>query len=70
LPERELTNASAVILFEKGLDVQAERELDGFAGSPRRRDDDDASRRRISLNEGVAIGREIWREDWSGHGRG
>ena len=55
---RQLTHARAVLLFEERLDVQTQCELDGLAGSARRRDDDDASGARLGGDECVTIRRE------------
>ena len=44
---RELAHAFAVMLLEKRLDVETQRQLDRLARGARRRDDDDASRRRL-----------------------
>ena len=49
----------AVVRLEVGLEVQADRELDGLAGGARRRDDDDAPRGRLGRDEGVVVGREV-----------
>src|SRR6185503_10777798 len=67
----ELTDASAMLPLEEGLDVETEGELDRFAGGARRRDDDDASRGRLELHESIAIGRKpVSILDRARHGRG
>ena len=53
---RELAHARAVVLLEKGLDVETERELDRLARGARRRDDDDAAGRWLGRDEGFVIG--------------
>ena len=53
---RELAHARAVVLLEKRLDVEPDRELDRLARRARRRDDDDASGRRLGADERVVIG--------------
>jgi len=47
------------MLLEERLEMQPERELDGLTGSARRRDDDDATGRRLSRDECISIGREV-----------
>src|SRR5690606_12134280 len=42
-----------------GLDVEAERQLDGFAGRARRRDDDDAAARAASAEKRLAVRRQV-----------
>ena len=56
---REFAHAGTEVLFEVRLDVESDGELDGLAGRARGRDDDDASRRRLSPDEGLVVGRKV-----------
>ncbi len=52
----EAANVLAVLTFQQGLEVQAQRQFYGFAGSTRRSDDDDASSRRLGCEKCLRIG--------------